>query len=136
MNDKTSNIENILLEYISNSSNNSSPLVICGNEEDLKHSINNVKKIIQGSDKSVVYINDLNEINNIDLSKDIFIFENIDKIENNREEQHNFFKLFNNLYSNKKFIIISSNKQPEDLLIEERVITRLNWGKIIILNEK
>ena len=136
MNDKTSNIENILVEYISNSSNNSSPLVICGSEEDLKYSINNVKKIIQESDKSVVYINDLNEINNIDLSKDIFIFENIDKIENNREEQYNFFKLFNNLYGNKKFIIISSNKQPEDLLIEERLITRLNWGKKINFNEK
>ena len=136
MNDKISNIENILLEYIDNSNNNSSPLVICGNEEDLKYSINNVKKIIQESDKSLVYINDLNEINNIDLSKDIFIFENIDKIVNKEQEQHNFFKLFNNLYDNKKFIIISSNKQPEDLLIEERIITRLNWGKVINLNEK
>ena len=136
MSDKISNIENILLEYIGNSNNNSSPLVICGNKEDLKHSINNVKKIIQESDKSAVYINDLNEINNIDLSKDIFIFENIDKIVNKEQEQHNFFKLFNNLYGNKKFIIIFSNKQPEDLLIEERIITRLNWGKIINLNEK
>ena len=136
MNDKISNIENILLEYISNSNNNFSPLVICGNEEDLKYSINNVKKIIQESDKSVLYINNFNEINNIDLSKDIFIFENIDKIVNKEQEQHNFFKLFNNLYDNNKFMIIFSNKQPEDLLIEERIITRLNWGKVINLNEK
>ena len=136
MNDKISNIENILLEYISNSNNNFSPLVICGNEEDLKYSINNVKKIIQESDKSVLYINNFNEINNIDLNKYIFIFENIDKIVNKEQEQHNFFKLFNNLYDNNKFMIIFSNKQPEDLLIEERIITRLNWGKVINLNEK
>lgn len=126
------NIDNILLEYFRNHNNYSNPLVICGNEEVLEICFNRVKKVIDGSNKSVIYIDDLNEILNNNLNEDIFIFESINKIENNQQAQYYFFNSFNKLYDNKKLIIIFSSKVPEDLLsFEERIITRLNWGTIV-----
>jgi chromosomal replication initiator protein len=43
--------------------------------------------------------------------------------------QHEFFHTFNDLYDDNKQIIISSDRSPDDLkLLEERLVTRFNWG--------
>ena len=132
MNNKTNNIENILLEYFNNSNSNSNPLVIYGNNEALENCLNNIRKVIEESNKSVSYIDDLNDLLNNDLSEDVFIFESINKIESNEQAQYNFFHLFNKLYNNEKLMIVFSSKLPEDLLsFSERIITRLNWGTIV-----
>ena len=43
--------------------------------------------------------------------------------------QQEFFHTFNDLYDDNKQIIISSDRSPDDLkLLEERLVTRFNWG--------
>jgi chromosomal replication initiator protein len=47
------------------------------------------------------------------------------------KSQEEFFHIFNILFDNKKQIIITSDRKPQDLKgIEERVISRFEWGVI------
>lgn len=138
MNNKISMyVENILLEYFNNSNNYFNPLVICGNEDNIKKYLNNVKEYITtNSKKSLLYITSENFISDIDKINfdeiDIIVLENIEKLENNITAQFKLFDVFNTLYDKEKLIIISMAKTPDELQnFEERLITRLNWGTIV-----
>ena len=130
------NLNNYIIEYIDNSNLIYNPIVLCGKEDDLKDCLSNVKKEIQERNKSVLYIEDLTNIPNNNLNNDVYIIEKIDKIEDNQQAQYSFFNLFNKIYDEKKLIIITSYKDIKDLSVfEERIITRLNWGKIIKIED-
>lgn len=132
------------------------PLFIYGSsglgKTHLMHAIGNYIK--ENSNKKVLYIpcdkfvNDFVEIcrknnkeNNFDAIKDfknkyrdidVLIIDDIQYLGNAYQTQQEFFNTFNDLYGNNKQIIISSDRSPEDLkLLEERLLTRFNWGLTI-----
>lgn len=114
----------------------------------LMHSIGNY--IVKNSSKRVLYIscNDFmddfiemcrnNKKNDFDAIEkfrkkyrdiDCLLIDDIQFIENVPTSQNEFFNIFNELFNNKKQIIIASDRNPDDLKkLEERLRTRFNWG--------
>ena len=81
---------------------------------------------IVSNSNSMDYANDFKDkYRNID----VLIIDDIQYIVSAPKTQEEFFHTFNYLHSNKKQIIISSDRSPEDLkLLEERLRSRFAWG--------
>ena len=115
----------------------------------LIHAIGNY--IVENSNKKVLYVtceqfvNDFielyrknkedNNLINVDNFKnkyrsvDVLIIDDIQYLEIANKTQQEFFNTFNDLHSNNKQIIITSDRSPDDLKkLEERLRTRFNWG--------
>ena len=131
------------------------PLFIYGNsglgKTHLMHAIGNYIK--ENSNKKVLYVttdnfmNDFVEIyreentNNVDvLNKfkkkyreiDVLMIDDIQFLETAYSTQKEFFNTFNELYTNNKQIIITSDRSPDDLKkLEDRLRTRFVWGLIV-----
>ena len=128
------------------------PLFIYGNsglgKTHLMHAIGNY--IIENSNKTVLYVtseqfqqeyikatrkgedgtnfNYINFFKNKYRSIDVLIIDDIQFL-NGSKTQEEFFNTFNNLYNDSKQIIISSDRSPNDIKnLEERLMTRFNWG--------
>lgn len=117
----------------------------------LMHAIGNY--IIQNKNERVLYVTcerfvedfigitrkkNKNNFDNVEIFKkkyrdiDVLIIDDIQYLGNANQTQQEFFNTFNDLYGNNKQIIISSDRSPEDLkLLEERLLTRFNWGLTI-----
>jgi len=81
-----------------------------------------------------------NNFDNVEMFKkkyrdiDVLIIDDIQYLGNANQTQQEFFNTFNDLYGNNKQIIISSDRSPEDLkLLEDRLLTRFNWGLTITI---
>lgn len=135
------------------------PLFIYGNsgvgKTHLMHAIGN--HIIKNTNKKVLYVTSEKFISDflnlhkkdsngtnfdyIDYFKnkyrkiDVLIVDDIQFLSGATATQQEFFHTFNSLYDENKQIIISSDRPPENLkVLEERLITRFNWGlKVNIL---
>lgn len=131
------------------------PLFIYGNsglgKTHLMHAIGNY--ITQNKNERVLYVTcekfvedfigitrkkNQNNFDNVEIFKkkyrdiDVLIIDDIQYLGNAYQTQQEFFNTFNDLYGNNKQIIISSDRSPEDLkLLEERLLTRFNWGLTI-----
>ena len=131
------------------------PLFIYGNsglgKTHLMHAIGNY--ITQNRNERVLYvtcekfvedfigitrIKNKNNFENVEIFKkkyrdiDVLIIDDIQYLGNANQTQQEFFNTFNDLYGKNKQIIISSDRSPEDLkLLEERLLTRFNWGLTI-----
>lgn len=114
----------------------------------LMHAIGNY--IIQNSNKRVLYVssetfvndyiyavrnNDRNNFDKIDSFKkkyrnvDVLIIDDIQFLGTATKGQEEFFHTFNELHDSNKQIIIASDRSVDDLrMLEERLITRFNWG--------
>ncbi len=133
--------ESILNRIENNSKLLYNPIIIYGNEDNIKKYMNSFKEYISLNAKVSLsllhittekFIADIDKINVDDI--DIFVLESIEKMENNKKAQYKLFDIFNALYDKGKPIIISTTKMPDDLqYFEERLITRLNWGMIVKL---
>ncbi len=118
----------------------------------LMHAIGNYIK--DNSQKKVLYVtsdnfvNDYLEIykkNNTDSNfelieafkkkyrdVDVLMIDDIQYLEMKHKTQQEFFNTFNELHTNNKQIIISSDRSPDDLKkLEERLRTRFVWGLIV-----
>ena len=129
------------------------PLFIYGNsglgKTHLMHAIGNY--IINNSNKKVLYVTSEQfttdylgtnkkddfgtNYNSVEFFKskyrdiDVLIIDDIQFFGGATKTQQEFFHTFNNLYSDNKQIIISSDRSPDDLkLLEDRLRTRFNWG--------
>lgn len=70
-----------------------------------------------------------NQFKNKYRDVDVLIIDDIHNLVGATSSQQEFFNTFNELYNNKKQIIISSDRSPEDIKkLEERLKTRFNWG--------
>ena len=129
------------------------PLFIYGNsglgKTHLMQAIGNY--IVKNTSKRVLYVTsdqfitdflgikkkdkDGSNLDYIDLFKDkyrnidVLIIDDIQFLGTAPKTQNEFFHTFNNLYDDKKQIIISSDSSPDDLKnLEDRLRTRFNWG--------
>lgn len=131
------------------------PLFIYGNsglgKTHLLHAIGNYIK--NNSNKKVLYVttdNFMNEFieiyreenkNNINILNkfkkkyreiDVLMIDDIQFLETAYSTQKEFFNTFNELYTNNKQIIITSDRSPDDLKkLEDRLRTRFVWGLIV-----
>lgn len=114
----------------------------------LMHSIGNY--IIENSDLKVLYIssdkfvndyinavrhNDKDNFDRIDIFKnkyrniDVLMIDDIQFLGKATKGQEEFFHTFNELYNENKQIIIASDRSVDDLkMLENRLLTRFNWG--------
>lgn len=114
----------------------------------LMHAIGNY--IIKNSNKRVLYVsseqfvndyiyavrtNDKNNFEKIDSFKnkyrnvDVLIIDDIQFLGTATKGQEEFFHTFNQLHDSNKQIIIASDRSVDDLkMLEDRLITRFNWG--------
>ena len=101
----------------------------------------NKKVLYVSSDKFVNdYINAVrtigkNSIDKIDVFKnkyrniDVLIIDDIQFLGSATKGQEEFFHTFNELYNSNKQIIIASDRSVDDLkMLENRLLTRFNWG--------
>ena len=82
--------------------------------------------IVSNTSNSIDYANDFKDkYRNVD----VLIIDDIQYLVGAEKTQEEFFHTFNYLHTNKKQIIISSDRSPEDLkLLEERLRSRFAWG--------
>ena len=114
----------------------------------LMHAIGNY--IIQNTNKKVLYVsseqfvndyiaavrnNEKNTFDKIDSFKnkyrniDVLIIDDIQFLGSATKGQEEFFHTFNELYNSNKQIIIASDRSVDDLkMLENRLLTRFNWG--------
>lgn len=118
----------------------------------LMHAIGNY--ITANSNKKVLYVTseqfvndfidlyrrnkDENNISSVEMFKkkyrdiDVLMIDDIQYLEIAAKTQQEFFNTFNELHTNNKQIIISSDRSPDDLKqLEDRLRTRFNWGLTI-----
>ncbi len=130
------------------------PLFIYGNsglgKTHLMHAIGNY--ISDNSNKKVLYVTsekfvddflslyrkNENNFKTVDNFKrkyrdiDVLMIDDIQYLEIANKTQQEFFNTFNELHTQNKQIIISSDRSPDDLKkLEERLRTRFNWGLTI-----
>jgi chromosomal replication initiator protein len=65
-------------------------------------------------------------------SVDVLIVDDIQFFTNKERTQEEFFHTFNTIHQNKKQIILTSDRPPKELKgIEERLISRFQWGLVV-----
>lgn len=73
--------------------------------------------------------NKINEFSAFYKKMDVLIIDDIQFLKNKEKTQDLFFNIFNILHQNNKQIVLSSDKPPKELQgMEERLISRFNWG--------
>ena len=73
--------------------------------------------------------NTIDEFKNKYRDIDVLIIDDIQYLQVAKTTQQEFFNTFNELHSNGKQIIISSDRSPNDLKkLEDRLLTRFSWG--------
>ena len=61
---------------------------------------------------------------------DVLVIDDIQFLADHEQSQEEFFHTFNTLYQAQKQIILSSDRGPRDTALEERLISRFNWGLV------
>jgi chromosomal replication initiator protein len=128
--------------------NSFNPLFIYGGvglgKTHLVQSIGNKIKQDYGDEKTILYLssetftnefvhairnNRASEFSMFYRTIDVLMVDDIQFISGKEKTQEEFFHIFNTLHQDGKQIILSSDRAPKDIPdIEERLISRFNWG--------
>ncbi|MFW6066544.1 MAG: chromosomal replication initiator protein DnaA, partial [Planctomycetota bacterium] len=66
---------------------------------------------------------------------DMLVIDDIQFLSDHEQSQEEFFHTFNTLYQSQKQIILSSDRSPSEIPgLEERLVSRFNWGLVARLD--
>ncbi|NOZ60095.1 MAG: chromosomal replication initiator protein DnaA [Calditrichaeota bacterium] len=75
--------------------------------------------------------NKMTEFSNHYRNVDVLLVDDIQFLTNKERTQEEFFHTFNTIHQNKKQIVLTSDRPPKELKgIEERLISRFQWGLV------
>ncbi len=112
---KTHLLQSIYISFLKNNSNGKIIYLTC---EDL---INILVNTLQNNDLS----NFRDRLRNID----VLLIDDIHFLSKSEQLKEEFFHTFNALYNSQKQIVLTSDRQPDKIKnVEERLISRFNWG--------
>lgn len=76
-------------------------------------------------------LNKMEAFKNTYRQLDVLLIDDIQSLKNKKATQEEFFNTFNALYDNKKQIVLTSDRTPNQLdNLPERLVTRFSWGLI------
>lgn len=102
--------------------NNSLKIIYVTAEQFLNELVTSIK---EKSQKSEIFRKKYRNI-------DVFIMDDVQFLSGKEAAQLELYNTFNELYQNKKRIILSADKPPKDIpILEERLKSRFNWGIIV-----
>lgn len=74
-------------------------------------------------------LNTMEKFKKIYRNLDLLLIDDIQSLHNKKTTQEEFFHTFNALHDKNKQIVLTSDRNPDNLdNIEERMVTRFNWG--------
>lgn len=102
----------------------------------VKHDFNGEKTVLYITSESftnefvhAIRNNRISEFSALYRSVDVLIIDDIQFFSGKERTQEEFFHIFNTLHQEGKQIILSSDRAPKDIPdIQERLISRFNWG--------
>jgi chromosomal replication initiator protein len=75
--------------------------------------------------------NRADEFKNLYRSIDVLLIDDVQFLAGKEQTQEEFFHTFNTLHQNNKQIVLSSDRLPKEIpAIEERLVSRFEWGMI------
>ena len=81
---------------------------------------------------SAIQNNRTQDFKNKYRTMDLLLIDDIQFLANKESTQEEFFHTFNSLYDAKKQIVISSDRPPKEIQsIEERLVSRFEWGLVM-----
>lgn len=79
-------------------------------------------------DRSTDLMKDTNYIDELCMKIDAFFIDNVEFLTGKEKVQDKFFHIFINLLQNRKQLVISSERAPKDLFLEDRLKVRFEHG--------
>ena len=109
------------------------PLFISGNEKERTHLINAIANyVIELFNYNVLYIN-TTDINKISNNIDVLLIDELEHLSNMEEPK--LIEIIKTFQSNKKQIVLGSNKRLDELNISDKLKEVINWGMAVNIEQ-
>lgn len=112
---------------------NYSPLFISGNEKERTHLMNAIANyVIELFNYNVLYVN-ATEINKIPNNIDVLLIDELEHL--SCTEEPKLIEIIQTFQSNKKQIVLGSNKKLDELNISDKLKEVINWGMSVNIEQ-
>lgn len=112
---------------------NYSPLFISGNEKERTHLMSAIANyVIELFNYKVLYVN-ATEINKIPNNIDVLLIDELEHLSS--EEESKLIEIIKTFQSNKKQIVLGSNKMLDELNISNNLKEVINWGMSVNIEQ-
>ena len=110
-----------------------SPLFISGNKKERTHLINAIANyVIELFNYNVLYINTI-DINKISNNIDVLLIDELEHLSSMEEPK--LIEIIKTFQSNKKQIVLGSNKRLDELNISDKLKEVINWGMAVNIEQ-
>lgn len=109
------------------------PLFISGNEKEKTHLMNAIANyVIELFNYNVLYVN-ATEINKIPNNIDVLLIDELEHLSS--AEEPKLIEIIKTFQSNKKQIVLGSNKKLDELNISDKLKEVINWGMSVNIEQ-
>lgn len=109
------------------------PLFISGNEKERTHLMNAISNyVIELFNYNVLYVN-TTEINKIPNNIDVLLIDELEHLSSTEESK--LIEIIKTFQSNKKQIVLGSNKKLDELSISDKLKEVINWGMSVNIEQ-
>lgn len=110
-----------------------SPLFISGNEKERTHLMSAIANyVIELFNYKVLYVN-ATEINKLTSNIDVLLIDELEHLSS--DEESKLIKIIKTFQSNKKQIVLGSNKMLDELNISNNLKEVINWGMSVNIEQ-
>ena len=109
------------------------PLFISGNEKERTHLMNAISNyVIELFNYNVLYVN-TTEINKIPNNIDVLLIDELEHLSSTEESK--LIEIIKTFQSNKKQIVLGSDKKLDELSISDKLKEVINWGMSVNIEQ-